>query len=83
MKYNEIKQNELTSREYTKQYRYYSDYITEYEYISENNLTMDEFEKILETGKAYLYGTISFIKKQLTFSNGITLYKHVCQVINY
>ena len=75
-----MKLNELTSRSYTKQTRYFTDSFTEYEYISEKNLTENEFMTILDNAKAIVngvYASYKLIKKQLTFNTGKILYKHI------
>lgn len=54
--------NTVETREYTKQWnRYCTDYITEYAYTIEKSLSVDEFNKILESAKAYLYGQIEYV----------------------
>lgn len=81
MKLTEIKTNELEIRNYDVRQRYGTDWVTEFTFISEDNLTLDQFQVILE-GKG-AYGCLQFIKKVLTFANGKKLYKHVCKAVMY
>lgn len=76
--------NTVETREYTKQWnRYCTDYITEYAYTIEKSLSVDEFNKILESAKAYLYGQIEYVKRKLVYKSGKTEFKHICRVITY
>ena len=79
-----MKLNELTSRTYTVRLnRYVSDEIEGIEYISEKNLTENEFMTILDNAKAIVngvYASYKLIKKQLTFNTGKTLYKHIIKL---
>lgn len=70
----------IETKNYTKHYRYYSDNVTEYIYNSDKNLNLAEFEKILNEGKAYICGSIEFIKKQLRYASGKVMFQHVCKV---
>ena len=78
-----MKLNELTSRSYTERNRFYSDEIEEYEYISERNLTENEFMTILDNAKAIaggLYAGYKLIKKQMKYETGRILYKHIIKL---
>ena len=78
-----MKLNELTSRTYTERNRFYTDEINEYEYISEKNLTEDEFTTILNNAKVFVagvYASYKLIKKQLTLNTGKKLYKHIIKL---
>ncbi len=81
MKQSEIKTNELEVRNYDVNYRYGTDWVTEFTFISEENLTLDQFQLILE-GKG-AYGCLTFIKKVMNFANGKKLYKHICKAVMY
>lgn len=69
----------LEIKNYTKHYRYYSDNVTEYIYNTDKNLNLDEFEKVLEAGKAYICGSIEFIKKQLRYASGKISFQYICR----
>lgn len=75
--------DKLKIRDYDRHYRFYSDQVTEYALTSDKSLSLDEFKKILKEAKAYLYGEIKFIKKQLTFKNGKIQYLHICEAVMY
>ena len=81
MKLSEVKVNELEIRNYDVRYRWGTDWVTEYTYISEESLTVEQFEQILE-GKS-VYGQITFSKKVMNFANGQKLYKHTCKAVMY
>lgn len=72
--------NEIETKNYTKHYRYYSDNVTEYVYNTDKSLNLDEFEKVLNEGKAYLCGCIEFAKKQLRYASGKVMFQHICRV---
>ena len=80
MKISEIKTNELETRNYDVRHRYGTDWVTEFTYISENSLTLDQFQVMLD-GKAY--GCLTFIKKVMNFANGKQLYKHICKAVMF
>lgn len=80
IKYNEIKLNEVTVRGYDVHRRYGTDWVTEFTFISENSLTLDQFQIILD-GQAY--GCLTFIKKVMNFANGKKLYKHICKAVMF
>ena len=88
MKYNEIKLNELEIKNYDVVVGYAGrarkpmvDWVTEYTYISQENLTQEQFEEVL-SGKS-VYGSIRFIKKVMNFANGKKLYKHICKAVMF
>ena len=53
MKLSEVKTNELEIRNYDVRQRYSTDWITEFTFISEKNLTLDQFQVVLEGKGAY------------------------------
>ena len=75
-----LKLNEIESKNYTKHHRYYSDNVTEYSYTTDKSLGREEFERVLEEGKAYLCGMIQYTKRQLSFNSGKVLFQHICKV---
>ena len=85
MKLSEVKVNELEIRNYDVRERcgrgFITDWVTEYTYISEESLTVEQFEQILE-GES-VYGQITFSKKVMNFANGQKLYKHTCKAVMY
>ncbi len=81
MNYNEIKTNELEIRNYDVKQRYSTDWVTEFTFISEESLTIEQFEVVLE-GKG-AYGCLKFIKKVMNFANGKKLYKHICKAVMF
>lgn len=85
MKLSEIKTNELEIKSYDVRKRcgrgFITDWVTEYTYISEQNLSEQEFDKVLEGQGAY--GNITYKKFIMNFGNGQKLYKHVCKAIMY
>ena len=80
MELSEIKTNELETRKNDENHRYGTDWDTEFTFISENSLTIDQFQVMLD-GKAY--GCLTFIKKVMNFANGQKLYKHICKAVMY
>lgn len=81
MQYNEIKQNELEIRSYDVNRRYGTDWVTEYVYITDKNLSLDEFETVLKDEE--VCGAIRYFKKVMNFTNGQKLYKHICKAVMY
>lgn len=88
MNYNEIKTNELEIRNYDEVVGYAGrirkpmiDYVTEFTFISEENLTLEQFQVVLE-GKG-AYGCLKFFKKVMNFANGKKLYKHICKAVMF
>lgn len=81
MKLSEIKLNELETKSYDVRYRWGTDWVTEYTYISEENLSIEEFDKVLEGHGAY--GNLTYRKYVLNFGNGQKLYKHFCKAVMY
>ena len=47
--YNDIKLNEISVRGYDVHRRYGTDWVTEYTYISQENLTIEQFDNVLNT----------------------------------
>ena len=45
--YNDIKLNEISVRGYDVHRRYGTDWVTEYTYISQENLTIEQFDNVL------------------------------------
>ncbi len=80
MNLNKIKTNELETKNYDVHQRYGTDWVTEFTFISENSLTLDQFQVMLD-GKAY--GCLTFIKKVMNFANGKKLYKHICKAVMF
>lgn len=55
------------------------DWVTEYNYVSKENLTIEQFnEKIKEAGQEPV-GLITYKKKKLTYGNGDIYYRHICR----
>ena len=77
-----MKINEFESRNYTTYFRgRIWDNVTEYSYISANNLNTQEFEDILKESRIILQGGwVSYIKKLLTLKSGKTLYKYIAKL---
>ena len=80
MKLSDIKTNELEIRNYDVHQRCGTDWVTEFTFISENSLTLDQFQVMLD-GQAY--GCLTFIKKVMNFANGKKLYKHICKAVMF
>ena len=88
MKYSEVKQNEVDMKSYDKIVGYAGrrrkpmiDWVTEYNYISEDSLTLEQFKEILKEHEPC--GEISYEKFILNFANGKKLFKHVCKAVMY
>lgn len=79
MNYNEVKLNELEVRNYDVRQRYGTDWVTEYTYISEESLTLEQFKALLGGAS----GSLTFVKKVMNFANGEKLYKHFCEAVMY
>lgn len=76
--------NEVFVRTYDKRTRYSVDWITEYNYVSENSLTKDEFNNIIKDAGYNPDGLIyEPIKKKLTFSNGKIYYRHILKTVQF
>ena len=59
------------------------DWVTEYNYVSKENLTQEQFdEKIKEAGHTP-YGMISYKKHKLTYGNGDIYYRHICKAVMF
>jgi hypothetical protein len=79
MKLSEIKMNEIETRSYREYFRgvRFYDNVDEYSLVSENSLSVDEMQKVLEDAGAYLWGAITYIKKRMTYTGGQVLYRHI------
>ncbi|OGI29295.1 MAG: hypothetical protein A2287_00615 [Candidatus Melainabacteria bacterium RIFOXYA12_FULL_32_12] len=77
-----MKINEFESKNYTTYFRGRAfDSVTEYSYISPNNLNTNEFEQLLKENQIILQGGyVSYIKKQLALKSGNVLYKHIAKL---
>ena len=59
------------------------DWVTEYNYVSKENLTQEQFdEKIKEAGHNPV-GMISYKKHKLTYGNGDVYYRHICKAVMF
>lgn len=57
------------------------DNVTEYSYVSEVSLNQEEFEAVLKENKIKLQGGwVSYSKKQMNYSSGKKLYKHIAKL---
>ncbi len=68
---------QIERKNYTKQYRFYSDNINEYSVVLDKSLSIEAFINFLNANGIQLYGMITFAKKLLTFANGKKQYKHI------
>ncbi len=68
---------QIERKNYTKQYRFYSDNINEYSVVLDKSLSVEAFTNFLNANGIQLYGMITFAKKLLTFANGKKQYKHI------
>lgn len=68
---------QIERKNYTKQYRFYSDNINEYSVVLYKSLSVEAFTNFLNANGIQLYGMITFAKKLLTFANGKKQYKHI------
>ena len=59
------------------------DWVTEYNYVSKENLTKEQFDKILEEDGHTPYGMISYKKRKLTYGNGDIYYRHICKSVMF
>ena len=76
--------DELFIRTYDERQRYGTDWITEYNYVSEKSLTPEEFEKIIKDSGEEPVGQIYPLKKRkLTFGNGKVYYRHILKTAMY
>lgn len=76
--------DELVVRNYDERTRYSTDWITEYNYVSEKSLTPEEFEKIIKDAGQEPVGQIYPLrKKKLTYSNGKVYYRHILKTAMY
>ena len=58
-------------------------WVTEYNYVSEKNLTQEEFDKIIDEQPNKPYGQLEYTKKKLTFGNGKVYYRHILKAIMF
>lgn len=76
--------DELVVRNYDERHRYGTDWVTEYNYVSEKSLTPEEFEaKIKEAGQEPVGEIYPLKKKKLTFGNGKIYYRHILKTATY
>lgn len=75
--------DELVIRDYDEHRRYGTDWVTEYNYVSEKSLTQEEFDKIVAESKNRPYGEISYQKRKLTYGNGKVYYRHILKAVMY
>ena len=59
------------------------DWVTEYNYVSKESLTKEQFDKILEENGHTPYGMISYKKRKLTYGNGDIYYRHICKSVMF
>lgn len=59
------------------------DWVTEYNYVSKESLTKEQFDKILEEYGHTPYGMISYKKRKLTYGNGDIYYRHICKSVMF
>lgn len=55
------------------------DWVTEYNYVSKDSLTKEQFEQLLKDNNHEPCGMISYKKKKLTYGNGDVYYRHICK----
>lgn len=82
--------DEITVRNYDKIIGYAGrarkpmvDWVTEYNYVSKENLTQEQFDEKIKQAGHTLYGEISYKKKKLTYGNGDIYYRHICYAVMY
>lgn len=76
--------DEIFIRTYDKRTRYSVDWITQYNYVSENSLTKDEFNsKIKDAGYTPDGLIYEPVKKKLTFNNGKIYYRHILNTVQF
>ena len=63
-------------------YGQYVDWVTESEYISEKNLTQEEFDKIVEEHHKPC-GSLTYTKRRLTYGDGSVYYRHILKEVMY
>lgn len=79
----ELPIDQLEVRQYDERRRYGTDWVTEYNYVSEKSLTQEEFDKIIAESKNTPYGEIYYQKRRLTYSNGKVYYRHILKAVMY
>lgn len=60
----------------------YVDWVTESEYISENSLTIEEFDKIVAENHKPV-GELRYRKFKMTYGDGSIYYRHVLEEVMY
>lgn len=81
LKYSDIKLNELESKYYDVHRRYGVDWVTEYNYFSKEDLSLEDFEKVLPTET--FCGEIYYSKFKLKFANKEEVFRYNCKVVLY
>ena len=75
---------EVTLLQYDKRTRYSVDWVTEYNYVSKESLTKEQFEqKIKEAGYTPDGLIYEPVKKKLTFGNGDIYYRHILKTVTF
>lgn len=81
IKLSEIKLNEVTVNSYDRHLRYGTDWVTEYQFVTDKNLTKEEFMQVLKDKD--ICGDLKFIKKIATLKNGTKLFFHILETVMY
>lgn len=81
LKYSEIKLNELESRCYDEYHGCCTDWVTEYNYFSKDDLSLKEFKNVLPTEN--FCGDIYYRKFKLKFANKEEVFRYNCKVVLY
>jgi|GEM_PF-2186765 len=74
--------NEIETKSYRQYFgggRFY-DNVDEYTYTTDKSLNIGEINKVLEDAGKYLWGEITYIKKQLSKAGRVIGYKHIVKV---
>lgn len=84
-----LKLNELSVKNYDRVVGYAGrahkpmvDWVTESTYLSEKNLSKEEFNEIVSKHHA-ICGSLKYTKYKQTYSSGKILYKHVLEEVMY
>ena len=75
--------DELFIRSYDVRQRSGTDWVTEYNYVSKEELTQEQFDEIINKQENKPYGQLQYSKKRLTFANGDVYYRHILKAIMY
>ena len=75
--------DELFIRNYDVKQRYGTDWVTEYNYVSKEELTQEQFDEIINKQENKPYGQLQYSKKRLIFANGDVYYRHILKAIMY